>query len=118
MAGHFRTGAVQYGRRELAYRSLLLLVTGRKEKETASRGGFAKVRSGVLIRRQPSHRSRSFARGTAKKPIIAKPESIIARVAGDAAVAGGCGLLLCVGHYGFQFVNVLDASLAEKVTCY
>jgi hypothetical protein len=77
---------MQYGRCELAYRSLLLVVTGRKEKETASRGGFSNVRSGVLIRRQPSHRSRSFARGKAKKPITAKPESIIARVAGDAVV--------------------------------
>ena len=77
---------MQYGRRELAYRSLLLLVTGRKEEETASQGGFRKARSGVLIRRQPSHRSRSFARGKAKKPITAKPEGIIARVAGDAVV--------------------------------
>ena len=83
-AGHFRTGAGQYGRRELAYRSLLLLVTGRNEKG-ASRGDFSKARRCVdqaaAISQEPFFRT-----GKAKKPITAKPESIIARVAGDAVV--------------------------------
>jgi len=68
----------------------------------------------VLIRRQPSHRSRSFARGKAKKPITGL----------RALPLSGCDPPVAADFFYVWAIMVSNSltfwtlALAEKVTCY